>query len=91
MDLFNLLNKLHRKVLSRISSLHPQTRSELWAVMACVLVSFGTWGAIGQVTTESPGHNGVLNPPTSIAVNAVGHPDGIHAYTSVSIPANIRV
>jgi len=57
-------------------------------VLASITLSISGWT---QVNTGSDGHNGTLNPTTDLVIDMVDQADGIYQYTSVNIPAGVRV
>ena len=44
-----------------------------------------------QVNSGSNGSDGEFHPTQDVTINMADHPDGIYQYTSVNIPAGVRV
>src|SRR5262245_7914259 len=69
--------------------LGPFNRSRTDASVAFVLLLARS--VHSQVNSGSDGRHGQLNPTADVVINMADQPDGIYQYTSVNIPAGVRV
>ena len=84
------IRELRPKTPAKLNTSSQRLRS-----VALLLALFQSlwFGAQAQtpINTGSDGHDGALNPTTSIVIDMADHPDGIYHYTSVNIRSGVEV